>query len=76
MHTVLLVLSGIVAAIIFSLLLAYSLRRQNLHTQVEILRKVVRRSRAPWAKEDQGWKALGEAVKGIPDDLRPPSEDA
>ncbi|HFC08644.1 MAG TPA: hypothetical protein ENJ54_02135 [Chloroflexi bacterium] len=76
MHTVLLVLGGIVVAIIFSLLLAYSLRRQNLHAQVEILRKVVRRSRSPWVKEDQGWKALGEAVKGIPDDLRPPSKDA
>ena len=76
MHTVLLVLGGVVAAIVFSFLMAYSLRRQNLHRQVEILRKVVRRSRAPWVKEDEGWQALSHAVKGIPDDLRPPSEDA
>ncbi len=76
MHTLLLVLGGMVAAVALSLALAYILRHQDLHAQVEILRKVVHRTRSPWAKEDQGWKALGEAVKGIPDDLRPPSEDA
>ncbi len=76
MHTVLLVLGGIAAAIVFSLLLAYSLRRQNLHTQIETLRKAAHRARSPWAKENREWETLGKAVENIPDDLRPPSQDA
>jgi len=60
---------GVVGAVAFSLALAYILRAQRLHTQIFLLRQIIRRSRSPWAAEDHAWQRLGEAVQQIPEDL-------
>ena len=65
----LLVLSGVVGAIAFSFLLALILRHQELHLQVELLKRAIRRARAPWAKENAMWEKLNGAVQQIPKDL-------
>jgi len=68
------VLVGLVAAVLFTLLLAYLLHQQRLHTQIDMLKRALRHTRSPWAREDAAWKHLGEAVEQIPQDLRPPEE--
>ncbi len=65
----LLVLSGVVGAIAFSILLALILRHQELHLQVELLKRAIRRARAPWAEENAMWEKLNGAVQQIPKDL-------
>ena len=65
----LLVLSGVVGAIAFSILLALILRHQELHLQVELLKRAIRRARAPWAEENAMWEKLNGAVQQIPQDL-------
>lgn len=65
----LLVASGVIAAIAFSILLALILRHQHLHYQVELLRRFVHRARSPWEEENAMWEKLGGAVEQIPPDL-------
>ncbi len=69
------VLVGVAGAVAFSIALAYVLHLQRLHLQIHLLRKLVRRSRSPWAAEDAGWRRLGEAVKQIPEDVMPKKHD-
>ncbi len=68
---VLILVLGVAAAVLFSLALAYVLKHQRLHWQIEALRRLARRSRSPWAEEDAAWAQLGQAVDEIPEDLRP-----
>ncbi len=74
MHGWLWVVIGLAAAVTLTLLLAYILPRQRLHTQIELLRRALRHTRSPWAREDAAWERLGKAVEQIPEDLRPPDE--
>lgn len=53
----------------------FSLRRQNLHKQIDLLRKAGGRMTHPWAQEDAQIKELSQRVAELKDKkTQPPSK--